>query len=334
MNGLGARLREFFARLFRRKPPKPGYFAKGHKVSFRGFLHAAPWVMPRREYLVYVPRGYGGWRLGRRTLLVMIHGCKQTPEDFAAATRIAALADERGWLVLMPRQTDKANPYSCWNWFDGGTSAGRGEAAIVVAQIRAVRRGYRVNRKRVFVAGFSAGGALAAALAVRHPELFAGVFVHSGLACGAASGPSDAIKVMKNGASTDPAKIGEQARAQAGGAVRLPLVVLHGDLDSVVAEINGRQVVKQFLALNGHTAGASPGGELPPPDAETSDALPSGRTVTTCDYRIGDGALVRMVRVAGLDHAWSGGDPVHPWNDPEPPDATKFLGEFVNEVSG
>lgn len=326
LRDIGRRLREFVARIFRREPPAAGYFVKGHKVSLRGFLHAAPWVLPRRDYLVYVPRGYAGWK--RRTLLVMIHGCKQTPEDFAAATRIAALADERGWLVLMPRQTDKANPYSCWNWFDGATSAGRGEAAIVAAQIRAVRRHYRVDRKRVFVAGFSAGGALAAALAVRHPEVFAGAFVHSGLACGAAAGASAAIKVMRSGATTDPAKIGEEARAKAGGAVRLPLVILHGSLDSVVAEINASQVAAQFLALNGYRGTAAPG-ELPAPHVVNETTSPAGRAITTSEYRDGETVLVRTVRVVGLDHAWSGGDPSFPFNDPEPPDATKLLGEFV-----
>ena len=331
MKNLGARFREFFADLFRRKPPAPGYFVKGRKTSLRGWVRAAPFLWPSREYLLYIPRGYGGWK--RHRLVVLIHGCKQTPEEFAAATRIAALADERGWLVLLPRQTDKANVWRCWNWFDYATGEGRGEVAIVVAQIRAVRRGFRINLKRVFVAGFSAGDALTAALALRHPELFAGAFVHSGIGCGAASGASEAIKVMKSGASTDPARIGEQARANVGGAVRLPLLVLHGDLDSVVAEINGRQVVKQFLALNGHAAGAAHDGELPSPDAESTEALPSGRTVTTCDYRIGDGALVRLVKVARLDHAWSGGDPTYPYNDPEPPDATKLLGEFVDGLA-
>ena len=326
LKDLGRGIRDVLARIFRRKPPAPGYFAAGHKMSMRGWLPSAPWVWPRRDYLVYVPRGYGGWR--RRYLLVMLHGCKQTPEEFAAATRIAPLADEHGWLVLLPRQTDKANAYSCWNWFDTATSAGRGEVAIVAAQIRAVRRNYRVKRRRVYVAGFSAGGALAAALALRHPELFAGVFIHSGLACGAASGPANAIQVMRSGATTDPAKIGEEARKRAGGSVRLPLVVLHGDLDSVVAEVNGRQVARQFLALNGDPRGAAPG-ELPAPDARSEATSPAGRTITTAEYRDGTTLLVRTVRVAGLDHAWSGGDPALPYNDPQPPDATKLFGEFV-----
>ena len=331
LKDVGPRIRGFFARLFRRKPPAAGYFVKGDKTSLRGWVHVAPWLWPSREYLLYVPRGYGGWK--RRRLLVLIHGCRQTPEEFAAATRITALADEHGWLVLLPRQTDKASAWSCWNWFDTATSAGRGEAAIVAAQIRAVRRHYRVHRRRIVVAGFSAGGALATALAVRHPQLFAGAFVHSGLACGAASGPAAAVGVMRDGANTDFGQIGAQARAAAGGAVRLPLVVLQGGIDPVVAEINASQVARQFLALNGYSPSATSEGGLPKADAESSVTSPSGRTVTTSEYRDGRRVLVRLVRVGQLGHAWSGGDPAFQYNDPEPPDATKLLGEFVDGIT-
>src|ERR1700687_1964389 len=178
--------------------PEPGRFEIGSNFSWRGWLASHPWIWPSRDYLLYVPRGYGGWR--GRPLILRIHGCKQTPEDISAATRsaatrsaatrIAARADANGWLVLLPRQVAKANPWSCWNWFDTATSAGRGEAAIVAAQVRAVRRAYRVHPRKVYVAGFSSGGGLASAVAVSHASLFAGVFVHSGLAGGAATGPA------------------------------------------------------------------------------------------------------------------------------------------------
>jgi poly(3-hydroxybutyrate) depolymerase len=137
------------------------------------------------------------------------------------------------------------------------------------------------------------------------------------------------MNVMRRGADTDPVKIGERAREQAGGAVRLPLLVLHGDSDSVVAKINASQVARQFLALNGCPPGVGPAGELPPPDAESTVTLPSGRTVTTSEFRDGNGVVVRMVRVSGLNHAWSGGDPAFPYNDPGPPDATRLIAEFV-----
>lgn len=321
---LRKRIGDLFARIFRRKPPAPGHFVKGSKFSWHGRLDAAAWIWPSREYLIYVPRGYSRWR--RRPLVVLLHGCKQTPEDFAASTGIAALADRHGWLVLMPRQVGKANPYSCWNWFDTATSAGRGEAAIVAAQIGAARRKYRVHPRRVFVAGFSAGGCLAAVLGVKHPEVFAGVFVHSGAACGAASGPMVAMKVMKNGANTVYEEPAQQARAAAPrGALPLPLLVVHGARDSVVAEVNGVQLARQYLILNGRALTEGSRSELPEADRHSTVELPGGHTVTTSDYR----ERVRVVRVAGLDHSWSGGDDAFPYNDPRPPAATELLGEFV-----
>ncbi|HUP29613.1 MAG TPA: PHB depolymerase family esterase [Usitatibacter sp.] len=318
LRGAWKRVRGFFARLFGRAPPAPGRFERGSKFALAGRLAAAPWIWPAREYLVYVPRGHGRWR--RYPLVVMIHGCKQTPEEFAAATRIAALADEQGWLLLLPRQEKKANPWSCWNWFDIATGEGRGEAAIVAAQVRAVRRHYRVHPRRVFLAGFSAGGGLAAALGVRHPQLFAGVFIHSGLPCASAAGPSAATKVMKNGAKDDPARVGIAARSMAGD-VALPLVVLHGGRDDVVAPINATQLVRQFLALNG----LDPASE---PEVKRSDAG-AGRVVETSDYRAAGRIAVRLVSVPQLGHAWSGGDESHPYNDARPPDAARLIAEMV-----
>jgi poly(hydroxyalkanoate) depolymerase family esterase len=325
------RIREFAARLLRRAPLAPGRFVEDRKFSWRGWLSSSPWTWPSRDYLVYVPRGYGGWK--RRPLVVFIHGCKQTPEDFAAATRIAALADDLGWLLLLPRQTNKANPWSCWNWFDDATVAGRGEAAIVAAQVNEVRRAYRVHPRRIFVAGLSAGACLAAVLGVRHPKLFAGVFAHSGVACGAASGALAAMNVLKRGAEGDVEAIARKAREEAPrNALPLPLLAIHGGRDNVVAETNAVQLVRQYLVLNG----IEPDGARdawPRADDETTSTLPGGRTMRTADYRAGGRPVVRAIRVSELAHGWSGGDPAFPYNDPDPPDATVLLGDFVAENS-
>jgi poly(hydroxyalkanoate) depolymerase family esterase len=328
---LWARARNFLARLFRRKPPEPGRFVAGRKFALRGWLAAAPWMWPARDYLVYVPAGHTRWK--RRPLIVLIHGCRQTPEELSAGTRIAALADRNGWLVLLPRQTEKANPWRCWNWFDKATSAGAGEAAIVVAQVRAVRREYRAHPRHIFAVGMSAGGALAAALGVRHRKLFAGIFVHSGIACGAATGPLKALDVLSHGADAAYERIAAAERDEApAGALPLPLIAVQGGHDEVVAEVNAVQLVRQYLVLNRRLAPESlPRDELPVPDAQATQTLADGRAMTISDYRDGERTLVRLIRVPDLGHAWSGGDAALPYNDPRPPDATALLGEFVVE---
>jgi len=330
---LWSRAKAFFTRLFRRAPPEPGRYETGSKASFRGFLAVAPWILPQREYLVYVPQGHSRWR--RAPLVVLLHGCRQTPEEIAAASRIAGLADDVGCLVLLPRQNPRANAWGCWNWFDRATARGWGESAIVAAQVRAVRRRYRIDRRRVFIAGMSSGGALAAVLGVRRPDIVAGAFVHSGIACGAASSPFTAIGVLKNGADTDVAGIGEAARARADpGALPVPLMVVQGSRDDVVAPVNAVQLVRQYLTLNAHpaaTAGTSE--DLPPPDRAEAATTPDGRTMTTSEWRVAGRLVARHVLVSDLGHAWSGGDDRYPYNDPHPPDATGLLRAFVADAS-
>jgi poly(hydroxyalkanoate) depolymerase family esterase len=323
------RVRSAIARLFRRTPPAPGRFVSGSKFSWSGWIAATPWAWPSREYLVYVPRGYSRWR--RRPLLVLLHGCRQTPEEIATGTRIAALADRNGWLVLLPRQTEKANPWRCWNWFDTRTSSGDGEAAVVLAQLRAVRRAYRAHPRRIFVAGMSAGGALAATLGMDPRQTFAGVFVHSGIASGAASSALAALDVMARGADTPYERIAATARARNPGRV-VPLCAIHGGRDEVVAQINAVQLVRQYLVRNGRIeAMERPPAELPAPDADMSRDVGDHRTMHTIEYRIGDRVVVRLVRVPELGHAWSGGDAALSYNDAEPPDATALLGDFIVE---
>lgn len=329
---LWSRAKALFARLFRRAPPEPGRFESDTGTALRGLLASSPWILPRREYLVYIPRGHERWR--RVPLLVLIHGCRQTAEEIAAATRISALADDLGCLVLLPRQNPRANAWGCWNWFDKATAHGWGETAIVAAQIRAVRRKYRIHGKRVFVAGMSSGGALASVLGVRKPELVAGVFVHSGIACGAASSVVAAFRVLKQGADTAFKEIARDVRAHVKPhALPVPLVAIQGGSDDVVAPVNGAQLVRQYLALNGHPA-ADTGAddELPPPDRTEAATTPDARVVTTSEWHVAGRLVAQHVLVDKLGHAWSGGDEEFPYNDSHAPDATALLGAFVRHA--
>jgi len=327
---LWSRARAYFDKLFPHEA-EPGRFESGSAWSLRGFLAAAPFVLPSREFLVYIPKARSAWR--RAPLVVLCHGCKQTPEEFAQGTRITELADQHGFVVLLPRQKDKANPWRCWNWFDTRTMQGKGEAAIVAAQIRFVRRRYRCSAKRVLVAGMSAGGAFAAVMGLRYPGLVSAVAVHSGLACGAASSPLSAIAVMQAGPEQDVAAIGDQARA---GARRrdlpIPLLAIQGESDPVVSPRHAPALIRQYLHLNGHAAAGAPESALPAADAEARTTLASGRVEVVREWRSNGRLVARLVEVTGLGHAWSGGDASLPYNDAAAPDATALVGAFFTDA--
>ena len=322
MGALWRRALAWLRRLFGREPA-PGRYETGTQRALGGWISSAPLLWPSREFLLYIPRGHAMWK--RTPLVVLCHGCKQTPEDIAQGTRIAALADARGFLVLLPRQKDAANRLRCWTWFDTRTAKGSGEAAIVAAQIRSVLRRFRIDRRRVIAAGMSAGGAMAAVLGVRHPGLVTAVAVHSGLPCGAASSPMTAIRVMATGPDRDVAAIADEARRYAPpSSLPVPLLAIHGGRDAVVSPRHAAALVRQYLRLNGHCAGRADGegDALPKADAESRSTLPDGSESVARDWRI-DGRLVaRYVEIPALDHAWSGGDASLPFNDPRAPDAT------------
>ena len=330
---LWVRAKSIFDRLFESEP-EPGRFESGSKWSFNGFIAAAPFIAPSREYLVYVPKGRSIWR--RAPLMVLCHGCKQTPEEFAQGTRITDLADRHGFVVLLPRQKDNANPWRCWNWFDTRTMSGAGEAAIVAAQIRSVCRRYRCHRKRVLVAGMSAGGAFAAVMGVRYPDLVTAVAVHSGLACGAAKSPLSAIAVMQSGPEQDVAAIGDVARAAARPRdLPIPLLAVHGVSDAVVSPRNAAALVRQYLHLNGHASTRAAGetsSALPAADTETRTTMANGRVEVVREWRSEGRLVVRYVEVTGLGHAWSGGDPTLAYNDAKAPDATALVGAFLADA--
>lgn len=315
-------------RLFRRPPPAPGRFSLGQRSNLHGFISVAP-APPWREYLLYLPRGHDASR--RAPLAVWIHGCHQDPEAFAAGSRIASFADEGGFLVLLPRQSRIANSQRCWNWFDPRTAGGAGEAAIVGAQIAAVMQKVAVDRRRVYVAGLSSGGALAATLALRAPQLFAGVAVHSATPCGSASNASGAAKVMTGGPSNGTDAIAALARRGLPSGTRVPALVIHGSADKTVAPINAAFLARQLLLLNGLALE-----DLPPgpalPQAQRSASLYRDGTYQVEDHHANGRLAVRLVTIEGLGHAWSGGDAKFPHFDERQPEATRLICEFFSLI--
>ena len=312
-------------------PRAPGRFETDTELGMHPRLYDAP--HKRREFIVYQPAGWS--QDARAPLIVLCHGCKQTPEEFAKGTRITELADRLGCLVLMPRQTKWANPWRCWNWFDPAITAGGGEAEIIAAHIRFVRQRYRADPRRVMAVGISAGAALAAALGLRYPRHVHAVVTHAGIAFGAANSALAAHDVMSRGPQADVEAIGVQARARFGGVLPVPLLAIHGDSDAVIAPANSIALVRQYLHFNGHPAGSAvtdAPGAMPGADSTETTCTVDGRNVTTREWRLDGRLVVRHVDIAGLGHAWSGGDDTLAFNDSRAPDSSQLAADFLNEV--
>jgi poly(hydroxyalkanoate) depolymerase family esterase len=311
------------AGLLRRARPAPGRFALSRKSSVHGFINVAP-APPWREFLLYVPRGIEALR--RPPLVVWIHGCRQEPEQFALGSRIARLADARGFVVLLPRQSRLANSERCWNWFDRRTAGGNGETAIVAAQTQEVIEKCAIDPGRVYVAGLSSGATLAATLALRKPGLFSAVAIHSGVPCGAAFDAHDAARVMAHGprdGRTDAFAL--EARAEAGPKARMPALILHGSADTAVDPVNANFLARQFLLFNG-MADLPAGHALPP--TLTRSVQPRTFGYVMSEYHAGRRLAARLLTMPGLGHAWSGGDSGLEYCDERYPDATALVCDF------
>lgn len=279
--------------------PAPVAAALPDGARFETRLHAGP--EGSRSYKLYTPAALPA---GPRPLILMLHGCTQNPDDFAVGTRMNALAEERGFFVAYPEQPQSANARLCWNWFEPAhQQAERGEPAILAGIVREIAAAQAVDERAIFVAGLSAGGAMAAVLGETYPQLFAGVGVHSGLPYGAASDVGSALALMRSGK-------GAAAAATRSGAVPR-LIVFHGDGDRTVHPANGEAV-----------AGPSKAGESL--DRGVSGGRGYARTV-----RAGrDAPAVEYWAVEGLGHAWSGGDAGGTYADPAGPDASREMVRF------
>ncbi|MEP7044205.1 MAG: PHB depolymerase family esterase [Dokdonella sp.] len=265
-------------------------------------------ALANRKYKLYVPSSYDGTL---RALVVMLHGCTQSPDDFARGTRMNALAEEQGFLVVYPAQSQTANASKCWNWFNAADQQrDHGEPALIAGITREVMQAFAIDARRVYIAGLSAGGAMAAILGAAYPDLYAAVGVHSGLAPGAAHDMPSAFAAMRSGAAP-----------QAAASTRsVPTIVFHGDADTTVASINGDQVAAQARGatpLHRQTrSGSSTGGVAYTRIVESSD---DGR------------ARLEQWRVHGGAHAWSGGDAGGSFTAPLGPDASREMLRFFAE---
>jgi poly(hydroxyalkanoate) depolymerase family esterase len=259
--------------------------------------------------------------VGARPLVVMLHGCRQDPDDFAAGTQMHARGHGRGCFVLYPGQDRRANPRGCWNWFEvANQQRDSGEAAILADMTRQIMTRERIDPRRVYVAGLSAGGAMAAILAATHPDLFAAVGIHSGLPHAAASNLSGALYVMKYGAGHHPRRAGEPPPA-------IPTIVFHGDQDATVHPRNGEDVI----ARTGHLPPAT---ALAPTPATRiiRGVAPGGHGYTRTVHLAAAGRTdAEHWVIHGSGHAWSGGAAEASYTDPRGPDASREMLRFFRE---
>lgn len=261
----------------------------------------------RRSYKLYVPSAYAGRAV---PLVVMLHGCTQSPDDFAAGTRMNELAEERSFLVAYPAQTQSANASKCWNWFNAADQQrDRGEPSLISGITRQIMRDFAVEPGRVYIAGLSAGGAAAAVMGSTYPDLYAAIGVHSGLACGAASDMGSAFMAMQQG--------GPPAKGAPGRHIALPTIVFHGDRDTVVHPINGDHVIAQCKATETLQTTVS------------QSQSPGGRSYTrTIHRKKGGRAVLEQWTIHGAGHAWAGGSEAGSYTDSRGPDASRAMIDF------
>lgn len=279
-----------------------------------------------RRYKVYIPSGYDGRPV---PLVVMLHGCTQDPDDFARGTQMNTLAEEQGFLVVYPAQEPSANSSKCWNWFKAlDQQRGQGEPSLIAGITNEVIDQYGLDRKQVFVAGLSAGGAMAIIMGSTYPDLYQAVGVHSGLPYASATDLTSALSAMRGASGTSPSSSrrgGASAKLQA-----IPVIVFHGDRDATVSPSNGTGLIDDFVARFEQTAAS---------EEKISTVVEEGKTDTGHRYSRtslhvdGRPVLAEHWLIHGAGHAWAGGSARGSYTDANGPDASREMLRFFSTQS-
>ncbi|MGH8579945.1 MAG: extracellular catalytic domain type 1 short-chain-length polyhydroxyalkanoate depolymerase [Gammaproteobacteria bacterium] len=279
-----------------------------------------------RLYKLYIPSAYRGQAL---PLVIMLHGCTQTPDDFAAGTRMNVLAERDLFFVVYPAQTAPANQSKCWNWFKATDQhRDHGEPSILAGITRQIMSTYHVDAQRVYVVGLSAGGAMAVIMGMSYPDLYTAIGVHSGLAYGAAHDFPSALAAMQHGGTAAAQPRDSRFPAAGPGTRVVPTIVFHGDRDTTVHPNNGDQVLAQWATIH---AGGGPdtvaGANLRV--TVTRGQVPDGHSYIRSIYHNASGhAVMERWLVHGAGHEWSGGSPFGSFTDPKGPDASQEMVRF------
>lgn len=264
-----------------------------------------------RTYKVHIPKSYHGQSL---PLIVMLHGCTQDPDDFAVGSRMNLLSENSGCFALYPCQTQAANLSKCWNWFNPADQCrDSGEPAIVAGMTREVMHAYNIDAARVFIAGMSAGAAMAVVMAVTYPELYAAVGAHSGMPYRCANSVFSALNAMRHGAD----------HVQPLGVAGIPLIAFHGEQDRTVNPRNSEQLMFQWLESRPDI-----GSDGRIEEAGTSN----GRAYLRTQHSDSRGVFAEHWLIKQSAHAWSGGSASGSFADPEGPDASREMLRFFRGV--
>ncbi len=283
-----------------------------------------------RDYELHLPGGSAP--SSGRPLLVMLHGCTQDAGDIARGTRLQDVAGSFGWMVLYPEQPEGANPRKCWNWYEPSHQRrDAGEPSIIAGMTAEIVARYGGDPHRVYLAGISAGAAMASLVAAAYPEQYAALALHSGLVHSAAANVMEALGAMQRGVPSPEPHAVAAFEAMGSRARPIPTLVIHGEGDAVVAPLNGAQAARQWFL----TSALSRGQALDTTSGATnrSEEDVGGYLVRRSTYRAKDGApLSYLVMIGKLGHAWSGGSADGTFTDPAGPDASRMVVDFFASV--
>lgn len=282
-----------------------------------------------RNYLLHTPKGFNANKT--YPLIVALHGCLQDPRGFAGGARLKDYADQHQAIIVVPNQHAVYNPYKCWNWFYSINQGRSGEPAIVMSIIEKITNSYKIDSKRIYAMGMSAGAGIANTLGNCYPEFFRAVAGHHGIQHHATENPALAQDVFYRGPKISPQKAAEHGfRCQGGesSSKLIPALTIQGDR-GVMDTTNSRAIEAQFLALNDLLDNARTDSSL---RLERKTRMVKSEELY--DYEVfswvdsQNKRIVERIEIIGLGHSWSGGDNNYDWNDPKGPEATGMIFEF------
>jgi poly(hydroxyalkanoate) depolymerase family esterase len=267
-----------------------------------------------------------------RPLVVMLHGCKQTAADFAVGSRMNELAERKGFAVLYPQQSAAADAHRCWHWYKQATQRGEGDVEVIAAMVAQVQNKHGLDASRTYIAGLSAGAALAAIVALRHPELIAAVGMHSAPVFGTTHSPFSAYRAMQHGSGSSYAAAARSVAGDPPDFPGMPAIVIHGDHDTVVRRVNADQLVKQFEIINGPLITRSASRDEPQVrrHPERRGGRKPRHAYQSATWYAGRKPQLVKCEVDALGHAWSGGDGSVEFNEPGGPDASLMMWTFFS----